>query len=440
MLLINLPDASLAGQGRQMLTQLSAAEAQTPEEAEGRSWARAWQAEQQLSVRGDGTEAKPTDADCGRAATQLLIDALNGSSAVRTQPYLHRMLRTRGEELAVSQSACGKAASQDIWRASAELGVLQAEYQRPKGPLSPLVGPSRPFWHEHAKTCSDDDKVALPGLAALATTITALEGAAPTVIAEFEALKEAAGYEADREQLTVDGGWSQLFLYRSGVRQAGCEALPATCELTHQLQRLRLPAPAPGDEEQEEAYAAAMDGLMGDVKLSRMRGGTEVIPHCGPTNQRLRLQLALGGVSPHSYIEVGQERRQWEQGRALVFDDSFEHRVATDGDAGVRTVLIVDLWHPGIPDLALERSLRSCAPLLFPSSPTAAVRGAQWSQCEEWRLCTTAACLQAASQCSAPCLSLYASVAEGCAGTVWFAKAKRAEEVLAECGLWRRWA
>jgi len=31
-------------------------------------------------------------------------------------------------------------------------------------------------------------------------------------------------------------------------------------------------------------------------------------------------------------------------------------------------------------------------------------------------------------------------VAEGCAGTVWFSKAKRAGEVLAECGLWRRWA
>ena len=111
-----------------------------------------------------------------------------------------------------------------------------------------------------------------------------------TQIAEFEALHqnqtgiEASMYESDREQLTTDGGWSQLFLFRSGVEQGGCALLPATCELTRRLQRLRLPLPGEFGESQtetdkerqrevqadDENLRVATNGLLGDVKLSRM--------------------------------------------------------------------------------------------------------------------------------------------------------------------------
>lgn len=37
--------------------------------------------------------------------------------------------------------------------------------------------------------------------------------------------------------------------------------------------------------------------------------------------------------------------RTWEEGKVIVFDDSFEHEVWHDGSK-LRLVLIVDIWHP----------------------------------------------------------------------------------------------
>ena len=45
--------------------------------------------------------------------------------------------------------------------------------------------------------------------------------------------------------------------------------------------------------------------------------------------------------------------RRWEVGKALLFDDSFEHEV-WNNDTTARYVLHVDVWHPGLYDL-IER-------------------------------------------------------------------------------------
>jgi len=37
--------------------------------------------------------------------------------------------------------------------------------------------------------------------------------------------------------------------------------------------------------------------------------------------------------------------RTWEEGKFIIFDDSFEHEVWHDGNE-FRLVLIVDFWHP----------------------------------------------------------------------------------------------
>lgn len=41
--------------------------------------------------------------------------------------------------------------------------------------------------------------------------------------------------------------------------------------------------------------------------------------------------------------------RSWQEGKMLIFDDSFEHEVWHNGTS-VRLVLIVDIWHPAITD------------------------------------------------------------------------------------------
>ena len=90
-----------------------------------------------------------------------------------------------------------------------------------------------------------------------------------------------------------------------------------------------------------------MRTITGLIYLSRMRAGTHIAAHRGPTNLRLRCHLGIDVPRGDCGIRVGDETRQWEAGRCLVFDDFFEHEAwnHTEHD---RIVLIVDLWHPGL--------------------------------------------------------------------------------------------
>ena len=65
------------------------------------------------------------------------------------------------------------------------------------------------------------------------------------------------------------------------------------------------------------------------------------------TNCRLRLHLGLritDGVS----LRVADRMMGWEEGKVLIFDDSYEHEVWHNGTE-TRLILIVDVWHPDIP-------------------------------------------------------------------------------------------
>jgi len=49
-------------------------------------------------------------------------------------------------------------------------------------------------------------------------------------------------------------------------------------------------------------------------------------------------------------VRAGTEIRPWREGRAVVFDDSFEHEVWNDTDR-TRAVLLFDVWHPDLTDV-----------------------------------------------------------------------------------------
>jgi len=46
---------------------------------------------------------------------------------------------------------------------------------------------------------------------------------------------------------------------------------------------------------------------------------------------------------------VGTEWHTWEEGKAIIFDDSWEHEVIHTG-TDIRVVLIMDIWHPELPE------------------------------------------------------------------------------------------
>lgn len=142
---------------------------------------------------------------------------------------------------------------------------------------------------------------------------------------------ETGDFRPEDENLRETGEWKQLTLYAQGRKRSKiCAKVPKTCGLIDQIE-------------------PANSCRRGQVKFSVMHPGVHVWPHCGPTNCRIRAHLGL--VVPEGpRIRVINETRTWQEGKFILFDDSFEHEVWHDGKS-VRMVLIVDFWHPELTEL-----------------------------------------------------------------------------------------
>lgn len=98
--------------------------------------------------------------------------------------------------------------------------------------------------------------------------------------------------------------------------------------------------------------AAALDGLplcrirehAPEVMFSVLSPGSHILPHRGVTNTRVVCHLPLV-VPGDCAITVGGERREWREGEAFAFDDTYEHE-AWNRSARTRVVLIIDVWNP----------------------------------------------------------------------------------------------
>ncbi|GAX10630.1 aspartate beta-hydroxylase [Fistulifera solaris] len=94
--------------------------------------------------------------------------------------------------------------------------------------------------------------------------------------------------------------------------------------------------------------------------FSTLHASSKIAAHTAPMNFRLRVHLPLqvpkhtlttttstSTERPACGIRVGPVTRTWQEGKALVLDDSYEHEVWND-TAETRVLLLVDLWHPDI--------------------------------------------------------------------------------------------
>lgn len=94
--------------------------------------------------------------------------------------------------------------------------------------------------------------------------------------------------------------------------------------------------------------------------ISNMAPETHITKHHGPTNKKLRVHLPLVVPKTSSTthpaqcrIRVGSDVRSVRQGRAMVFDDSFEHEAWNDSLES-RVVLVFDVWHPDLSDKEIK--------------------------------------------------------------------------------------
>jgi aspartyl/asparaginyl beta-hydroxylase (cupin superfamily) len=80
------------------------------------------------------------------------------------------------------------------------------------------------------------------------------------------------------------------------------------------------------------------------VVFSLLKGGAHIAAHNGMFNTRLVCHLPLI-VPPGCSFRVGNETREWEEGKLMIFDDTIEHEARNDSDED-RVVLIFDVWRP----------------------------------------------------------------------------------------------
>ena len=171
----------------------------------------------------------------------------------------------------------------------------------------------------------------------------ALEAETPAIRTELEAVIEhGADFrpyvedEADRPRrefhgLHGDPSWTALYLWRDGKRvEENAARCPRTMAALDKVPMTRIGAKTPS------------------VLFSRLTPGAHIPPHRGMLNCRLIAHLPLI-VPDGCWLRVGNEARQWEEGKLLIFDDSFEHE-AKNGSGETRIVLLFDLWRPELSD------------------------------------------------------------------------------------------
>lgn len=121
--------------------------------------------------------------------------------------------------------------------------------------------------------------------------------------------------------------WKAYFLYRDGKRvDENCARCPKTAALM------------------EKAPLAEVPGAAPVVFFSVLEPKTGIPPHTGVTNTRLIVHLPLV-IPGKCWFRVGNERREWRLGEALIFDDTIEHEAHNESDE-LRVLLIFDIWNP----------------------------------------------------------------------------------------------
>jgi aspartate beta-hydroxylase len=132
---------------------------------------------------------------------------------------------------------------------------------------------------------------------------------------------------ANLRGIGAEPSWNGYYFYRHGQRREdNCAACPATATALDALPLARVPGHGP------------------EVLYSVFTTGTHLLPHRGVTNTRLVGHLPLI-VPPDCALKVGGELHVWQEGRVVVFDDTYEHEAWNRSDR-IRVVMIFDVWNP----------------------------------------------------------------------------------------------
>ena len=84
-----------------------------------------------------------------------------------------------------------------------------------------------------------------------------------------------------------------------------------------------------------------------EVFFAKQKGKTGIQPHSDGCNFVLTAHLGLDVPEGECWIKVGAEKKDWKNGKAIVFDTHYSHETGNVSDKD-RYVLLMRFWHPGV--------------------------------------------------------------------------------------------
>jgi beta-hydroxylase len=158
-----------------------------------------------------------------------------------------------------------------------------------------------------------------------------LEAGWPAIRRELDAVLETRAQlpafseiQPDQYRINPDQRWKVFFFEGLGRRSRRSRALcPETARLLDAIPRVDL---------------AFFSILAPGLHVPRHRGVTKGLIRC-------HLGLKVPRDAPKCWMQLGRERFHWEEGRVVLFDDTYPHAVWNDTD-DERVVLLVDVERP----------------------------------------------------------------------------------------------
>jgi len=164
--------------------------------------------------------------------------------------------------------------------------------------------------------------------------VAGLEAQYETIKSELLQLRDNYSYAFGphpQADLIRAGTWAEYHFFAGETRfQQNCARCPQTTRIIESI---------------------AEDKFFHLTYFSALAPGTFIRPHCGPSNLRLRCHLGLC-VPDDCGMRVGTETRSWEEGKCVIFDDSFFHQ-AWNQSHRTRILLLIDFSHPDLTKVEL---------------------------------------------------------------------------------------
>ena len=144
------------------------------------------------------------------------------------------------------------------------------------------------------------------------------------VMQHTDALPNFQDISPRQHRIANDDRWKTYFFYAFSFKaKKNCERCPATTKLLEKIPGLKV------------------------AFFSILAPGKHIPEHRGKHKGIIRYHLGLLVPQPSSAckMRIGNQVAHWEEGKSLIFDDTFLHEVWNDTD-GYRVVLFLDIARP----------------------------------------------------------------------------------------------